>query len=160
VMIDCQSNPFLRPQTAVCFLGNILDLNVMNADVLYIYDEAFPPDVMEHVAQLILDSPRIKWVISFKAGRHREYKDFLEKRTGLVCEATVDTLKVGSGEMSRASIYRRLPPVSSLRSMPPVAEPNETDQSVQTKAEKYFQSNFHDCVAYYETLGKEMEKKF
>ena len=151
----CRDNPFLRTNTA-CFFGNILDINVLTMpDILYTYDEAFPPDVMEWLADLIVKSPRVKYVISFKAMRHLEYTGFLENKACLVLMKKVNTSKIGSGELSRAHIYRR-EITQSTRASDTTITPNAAVLSLETKADDFFKSNIHDRMAFYDNLVTEM----
>jgi hypothetical protein len=155
----CVANPFLRTNVA-CFLLDILDVNVLGmADILYIYDEAFSGDVMEWLAWLILHSPTIKWVISFKSMRHPDYKNFLEEEAGLVLVDTVDAVKIGSGEGSRAHIYRRGDKIVTRASAKRLSstKPNQTVLSIATKADEYFEANREYQERYYVSLAREMD---
>jgi hypothetical protein len=87
--------------------ANIFDLKEMlpSVKVLYMYDEAFPPDLMDYVPCLIKKSPSLQWVVSFKHGRHSEYEGFLEAEAGLELVDVLACNKQGSGESSRAHLY-------------------------------------------------------
>jgi len=77
-------------------------------DVVYTFDEAFPPDLMEHIIKTFSASSRPKWLISFKTGRRGDHdiKKLFEEY-GLEVVDSVRCKKAGSGEVSNAQFYRR-----------------------------------------------------
>jgi hypothetical protein len=95
-------------------LFNYKDLDF--CDVVYAYDEAFPPALMNHVIDMFVKSSRPQWLISFKPGRRggKNLKTLMQK-SGLEEIASVTTKKSGSGESSTAVFYRRATPTSGLK---------------------------------------------
>ena len=121
--------------------ANIFDLKEMlpSVKVLYMYDEAFPPDLMDYVPCLIKKSPSLQWVVSFKHGRHSEYEGFLEAEAGLELVDVLACNKQGSGESSRAHLYE-------------CRKQHSSGDHPVLNAAAYFELSLAGKIAYYDHL--------
>ena len=89
-------------------LGNILNLTELPpCTVLYLYDEAFPPEVMEKIIDLVDVAPStLRYIISFKGNKCPEWKGCFTdlKNVTAVALQGVSIKKRFSGEGSRFDV--------------------------------------------------------
>ena len=91
--------------------NNIMSLTAMPpCSVLYIYDEAFPDDLMDKIFELIDSAPsRLRYVLTFKANKFPEYKaKFRACRGFRVVSMANKVNKAFSAEGSSYDIYERV----------------------------------------------------
>jgi hypothetical protein len=150
------TNPKLNPNV-VAFHANIFDLNEIPycVKVLYLYDEAYPPDLMKHTAGLIKGAMNLGWVVSFKSGKHHEYAGYLEVNADLEFVEQLVCRKQGSGESSRASLYRCKPRHAWNRRLVPHA----TTKAMEDMAAYYFGAPLPDQIDYYKRLATDIRKQ-
>ena len=91
-------------------LWQLQDLNWTN--IVYMFDEAFPTNLVLYLYHLFMESTTTKYLISFKAGKHNTgNEDLLSGFVNpdeVMCVGSLDVHKIGSGELSRAMFYKKL----------------------------------------------------
>jgi hypothetical protein len=84
---------------------NILDLHLYDCDLVYTFDEAFPPVLWEKIVETFVASPRCKFLIMFKAAKARTgYKDLQSQlsEAGLKEVSRLHLMKKGCKDSSNA----------------------------------------------------------
>ena len=117
--------------------------------VLYLFDEAFPRDLMEKIFQLINNAPgQLRYILSSKGGRHASWKDTLIE----TCHGVTRVLdpirirKIGSGEGSAFQLFQRNVASTDGTAM-------AMDSSLYTE---FWNSTTADKIQYYESLAIDM----
>jgi hypothetical protein len=90
--------------------GNIMNLTTLPpCTVLYIYDEAFPDDLMDKIFELVESAPpRLRYIITFKANKFSEYRAKLQDCTGFHAVSLGNRVtKAFSAEGSSFDLYER-----------------------------------------------------
>lgn len=126
--------------------------------VVYMFDEAFNPELMQHIFQVIAKSKSIKYVISFKSGRCLNFNTLLVEATGMQPIANrVSVSKSHSGGKSSYAIYS-----NRNKIMPSELENCSLANELESKATSFFQLSHDDQINFYqkqvETLELEKEK--
>jgi hypothetical protein len=113
------------------------------ADVIYVYDEAFPPPLIRFIFGLFGTSKRPQWLISFKTGKKFSGRKHLEQElkslAGVEEIRRVQLAKYGSGESSSAIFFKRINQV-------PVS-PTDTDESVLRRARPFWSDDKEAVLA-------------
>ena len=91
-------------------LWQLQDLNWTN--IVYMYDEAFPTELILHLYQLFIASDTAQYLITFKAGKKSKGNSYLLKGflndDEVECVGTVRAHKRGSYEGSTAKFYQKI----------------------------------------------------
>lgn len=129
---------------------NIMTLSKLPpCTVLYLFDEAFPENLMEKIFELINDAPKtLKYILSSKGGRHAGWKDRLtEACRGVSRESEpIKIRKIGSGEGSVFQMFLRN-----------VTDPNSASADVGCSIyTQYFESSIDEKMEYYRSLADKM----
>ena len=143
-------HPNFNPQV-VNTQGDILNLTALPpCSVLYIYDEAFNDELMDHILWLIENAPpRLRYIISFKANRFPVYRNIWNDCLG--CRAVSlgnKVYKTFSSEGSRFDLYERNVPANDK-------VPNATHNGVY---EEYWNSSIEAKKNYYNRLYDSMNE--
>ena len=113
---------------------------------LYIFDEAFQPELMEHILELINKAPdTLCYILSSKAGRHPEWKHKLEETCPGVelAGGPIPIKKAGSGKGSRFQLFRCT-----------VNKATGPDGNVDiAQYTSYWNNDVHEKITYYESLA-------
>ena len=105
--VEDNTNLEFTPRVAICML-NLFNLQDYNAfDWCYHYDEAFEEELIQKLCLAFRLASRPKWFISFKEGKHPEYRGKIAKWAGVVEVERMSVTKHGSGESSYCILYKR-----------------------------------------------------
>ena len=130
--------------------GNIMTLSKLPpCTVLYLFDEAFPSDLMTKIFMLINDAPaQLKYIFSSKGGRHAIWKGKLMEACHGVSSVSesIQIRKIGSGEGSSFQMYaRNIDCPSNLNA--------DMGSSIYTD---YFNSTTKQKIEYYQSLAEKL----
>ena len=94
----------------ICDLWQLQDLNWTN--IVYMFDEAFPTELVLHLCHLFMQSTTAKYFISFKAekpftGNNSSLHGFLNT-DDVKCVGSLDVHKSGSGEPRKVSFDEKI----------------------------------------------------
>lgn len=130
---------------------NIMNLSALPpCSVLYMYDEAFPDDLMEKIFELIDDAPsRLRYIITFKANKFHEFRAPLAELRGVRAISLGNRVtKAFSGEGSQYDLYERRvrDEAVSTTSLGEEAQPFEHywNSNIEEKAKYYY--DLHDAM--------------
>jgi hypothetical protein len=163
-----QDDPSFNPHV-VCFVANIMAMERMlqTATILYMFDEAFPPELMTWICKMIQSAPpTLRIVIAAKAMKYSDWKNRFPEDAGLYClMEPVHCTKIGSGESSTLCIYGRngleydeglgLFPRPDGKPAPSVSQKLSIVQdltSLDMMAQNFYASTTATKIKYYEAL--------
>jgi len=138
-------------------LGNILDLTRIHPSVtiLYLFDEAFPPELMVHIADLVeQSSSRLRYVITAKMAKFACYKGFFQDKGFVDTGKKIATSKIGSGEGSTFSIWKRAK--DNTTSTPPDFAGSYTEM-IEREIDFYWEAERETKVTFYRKLERAAE---
>ena len=160
-------NPSFNPQV-VCFVANIMAMERMlkTCTILYMFDEAFPPELMSWICEMINNAPlTLRIVIAAKAMKDCETKKSFAQDSGLYqLMAPLHCTKIGSGESSTFCVYGRdgldygegfdlFPPPDGTPVHAPQTMSTVPDlTSIDVLAQNFFASTTAAKIQYYEAL--------
>ena len=103
-------HPLFNPNVCLV-LEDILHLERLpRCKVLYLYDEAFDDDLMEHILRLVNGADEtLEFVLSAKVLKHRRYyRDFWEEAGLEQCSEPIQGAMIGSSARSTWIMYKRV----------------------------------------------------
>ena len=108
ILEEHSENHHLNANVAL-FHGSILELTRLpdRVTVVWMYDEVFNPELMDHILDLLLCHPNnVKYLCTVKALRDRTIRDKLSSAGFDRCEE-IGLVKHGSHEASKLAIFKR-----------------------------------------------------
>ena len=129
--------------------GNIMNLTVLPpCSVLYVYDEAFPDNLMDKIFELIENAPpRLRYIITFKANKFSEYRAKLQDCKGFHAVSLGNRVtKAFSAEGSSFDLYERRVEANGIVCSATHCERFEEYWNGSIEVKKEYYNNLHDYM--------------